>query len=87
MQCSIIKHCVSAYSKRNLQSHPFLMLQNFETHSCQWYSVKQIKSIFADEENRGTTFRGTSSLSHQVVLISSIKLISSSISLRLIENH
>ena len=28
-----------------LQSHPFLMLQSFETQGYQWYGVKRIKFI------------------------------------------
>ena len=34
-----------------LQSYPFLMSRNFKTQVCQWYRVKRIKSIFADNGN------------------------------------
>ena len=40
-----------------------------EEDGCQWYRVKWIKSIFANEKNSGT-----SSLLPQVVLIFSIDL-------------
>ena len=58
-----------------LQSYPLLMSRKFETHGCQWYGVKRIKSSFADKGNSGTRF-GAPLLLPQVVLISSIKLIS-----------
>ena len=39
-----------------LPSHPFRISRNFETKRCQWYGVKQIKSIFVDKGNSGTRF-------------------------------
>ena len=33
-----------------VQSHAFLMLQNFEMQGWQWYGVKRIKFISADKE-------------------------------------
>ena len=53
------------------------MSQNFDTQGCQWYGVKRIKSIFADKGNCETRFEAPSSLLPQVVLISSMKPISS----------
>ena len=37
------------------------MSQNFKSRGCQWYEVKRIKSIFANNENGETRF-GTSLL-------------------------
>ena len=39
-----------------LQSHPFLMSQNFAMQGFQWVGMKWIKSIFAGTGNSGTRF-------------------------------
>ena len=39
-----------------LQSHPFLISQNFETQGCQMCEVERIKSIFAVKWNSGTRY-------------------------------
>ena len=64
-----------------LQCHPFLMSGKFETQGYQWFGVKRIKSIFADKGNIIVEQGLGYSLQPQVVLISSIKPISSSINL------
>ena len=55
------------------------MLQNCEMQGCQWYGVKRIISYFCEEKLRKKI--EDRSLLSQAVLISSIKPISSSISL------
>ena len=64
-----------------IYSTPFVMAQNCEMHCCQWYEVKRIKSNFRKKEELGKKVWDTTLLP-KVVLIPSIKPISSSISLR-----
>ena len=79
-QASRCLFCVSRYSVQQiLQSHLFLRSLNFEAQISQWCGVKLIKSNFADKGN-GRTWFGHLFLT-QVVLISSIKPISSTASL------
>ena len=59
---------------------PFVMPQNFEMQDCQWYRIKPIKSYFRKQKLLWKKVLGASLLP-QVVLISSIKPISSSTSL------
>ena len=60
------------FLKEILRSHPRTISLNFETQGCQWHGIKRIESIFAGKGNSGTSL--------QIVLISSIKPISSNIS-------
>ena len=66
-------------------SHPFLMSRKLETQSRQWYGVKRIKFVFANKRNSKTRFGvRLYYLNYRlIVLISSMKLISSSISLKM----
>ena len=47
-----------------LQSYLFPVSQKFKMLSCQWYRIKQIKSIFGDKGNRALLLR-------KIVLITS----------------
>ena len=73
----LLKLLVLLILQEILQAH-FLFSRNLEMKGCQGYGVKQIKFSVADKRNSGTRFGEF--LLTQVVLISSIKLISSSIS-------
>ena len=54
--CCRISNAMVYYLLEILRSHPFLVSQNFETQSCQWYGVKRTKFIFAGERNTKTRF-------------------------------
>ena len=56
-----------------------MMSQKFKTQDCQWYEVKQSKYTCEDKTNSGTRF-GPPFVLPQIFLISSVKPISSSIS-------
>ena len=46
-----IEHRVSYSARNEAKSFFFDVIAKFETQGCQWYEVKQIKSIFADKGN------------------------------------
>ena len=63
-----------------IYSMPYVLSQNQKMQGCQWYGVQRIKAFFANKKSCEKV-RGTSLLP-QVVLISSRKPSSSSISLK-----
>ena len=54
LMCCKFFLCFTGLSRgRTLRTHldsPLLMSQKLETHGCQWYKVKRMKSIFAGNE-------------------------------------
>ena len=55
-QCSISSNIALLIMQEILQSHFFLMSRKFKTQNCQWFEVKQIKSIFAEKWDSETRF-------------------------------